>query len=683
MSEVTNEVPDRLHRFAPLGVIAAGLLAYANSFGAPFIFDDINGIANDPTLTRLSSSIVHTTRPLTRLTFHLQYRFGLIQPADYRIGNVLIHILAGLFLLGVVRRTLDRVAPAWTGYPRVLTGMLAAALWVAHPVQTESVTYLSQRAETLMGMLYLGSLYAFVRGCGSARPAGWFAASVAACLLGMGAKPVMVTAPLMILLYDRWFAAGSVATALRKRWPIHLALWLTLLLPACILSLPNESSSTTLGARDVTTPLYYFLTQQGVMLHYLRLAVWPVGLCLDYVWPVVASPARAAVPGLIMAALWGGSLWLAGRRSSIGFLALWFLLILLPSSSVIPIADCAVEHRLYLSLAGIAVGVVLAVWAAGDWLARRAILSASTAGMVAGLIVSGLLGVELGLTHERNRDYGSEERMWLDVIAKRPQNPKAYIGLTRALLLRGENEKVVEYCTRGLESLHGIAGTPLKALLEDRGTPHWPVRFTELFSYAALHDNCGLAQRALGRKDEALQHFMEAYRITPGSANVRVNLASMLFSLGRTAEALQHLRYVTKMYPNDVSAQRSLGEAYFVLGDLTRAIPEYRRALEIKPDDGTTLSRLAWILATAPDARLRDGRAACGFADRLMKLSGASSSAAAWDVAAAAYAEAGDFQRAVAAQESAVALPVAPESGGRMKARLERYRAGKPYRDDR
>ena len=150
----------------------------------------------------------------------------------YHVVNLAIHILGALVLYGVVRRTLlcASLRQRYGDEARWLA-LAVALIWVVHPLQTESVTYLIQRTESLMGLFFLLTLYCVIRGSTSSGRRGWYAAAVVCCALGMGSKEVMVVAPLTVLLYDRAFLSGSFREALRARAALYAGLfgcWLVL-----------------------------------------------------------------------------------------------------------------------------------------------------------------------------------------------------------------------------------------------------------------------------------------------------------------------------------------------------------------------------------------------------------------------------------------------------------------------
>ena len=268
-------------------IVGAGILAWSNSFSVPFLYDDIRNIAENARALGLdpeseapfpSAEAGHSSRPVAQWTFIANYALGGPDFRGYHAVNLLIHILAGLALFGVVRRTLasksmgDRFGPHATPL-----ALVAALLWLVHPLQTESVTYVVHRYESLMGLFFLLMLYCAVRGIES-DGRGWLAASVLFCALGMGTKERMVVAPVMVLLYDRAFVSGTFREALRQRRFFYLGLAATWAVLAVIVL---RATSVPGGLGFGVTPLEYARIQIPAVVHYLRLVVWPQPLVLD------------------------------------------------------------------------------------------------------------------------------------------------------------------------------------------------------------------------------------------------------------------------------------------------------------------------------------------------------------------------------------------------------------------
>ena len=295
-------------------VVLAGIAVYSNAICCPFVFDDEPDIVDNASIRRIwplwSPMVLRsggrtylTSRPAANFLFAMNYAAGRLNPRPYHLTNITIHLLAGLVLLGIVRRTLG--LPKVQGrFGRAALPLAAAValLWTLHPLQTAAVTCTVQRYESLMGLFYLLSLYASIR-CGtSARPGRWAAAAVGAAMLAMGTKEVAVSLPIVILLYDRALLAGSFAGALRKRRGLYVGL-----AAAWVLWLALQAFAPPRCWAGYGLPVAwheYARSQPGVILHYLRLAFWPRPLVLDYAWPVGGLPARSC-PARSSWAAWG------------------------------------------------------------------------------------------------------------------------------------------------------------------------------------------------------------------------------------------------------------------------------------------------------------------------------------------------------------------------------------------
>ena len=336
-------------------VVLAGLAAYSNSFTGVFIFDDERVIVDNDAIRSLwpvGPLLTDASRPVATLTLAVNYFFGELDVFGYHLVNLAIHLMAGLVLFGLVRRTLMLV-PRYSTQRMVPDGLAFAVsiIWLVHPLGTESVTYIVQRSESLMSLFYLLCLYSVLRGSGAERSWPWYVAATMACWLGMGTKQVMVTAPLVVLLYDRVFLATSWKEILRRRWAVYVSfapalVWLVA--STFLTTTRTERVSAGFGMLQISS-LDYLGTQGGVILHYLRLAFWPDRLCLDYAWPVAERPLAILLPGAVVAVLVVASIVALRSHPRLGFLGLSFFLILAPTSSIMPINELAFEHRMWRS----------------------------------------------------------------------------------------------------------------------------------------------------------------------------------------------------------------------------------------------------------------------------------------------------------------------------------------------
>ncbi len=528
---------------AVLGLVVAALLAWANSFSGPFVFDDRPAILANPTLANFVTALspprdggTVAGRPLVNLTFAFNRALSGTDVRSYHGVNLLIHLLAALTLFGVVRRTVAALSPRFPS-PGSAVGVAfaAALLWLVHPLQTAAVTYVIQRAESLMALCLLLTLYGFVRG--------WRWLSVVACLAGMFCKEVMAVAPIIILLYDRTFVTGTFRAALRGSWRYYLALAATWLPLAWLVS-TNAARAGTAGFTGKIAPLDYALTSCGAIVHYLALAFWPRGLVFDYGTPLVTSFSAVGPQVLFLAGLVVVTVVGLRRGRALGFLGACFFLVLAPSSSLVPVATQTIaEHRMYLPLAALAIGVALGLY---RLLRHRAVLAAVALALP--LTVA---------TARRNTDYRDALTLWSDTAQKRPDNARAQNQVGNELALAGRHAEAVAHFE-----------TALRLAPDD----------------AEVHNNLGNVLSATGRAGAALPHYEASVRLKPASAPAQLNLAQALRQAGRATEAIAHYEAAESIAPLDADAQSGLGVALAEAGRAAEAIPRYESALRLKSD---------------------------------------------------------------------------------------------------
>jgi len=577
------------------GVIAlAVLFAYGGSLSAPFVFDSASIIAYNPTLRHLASALrpphdgsTVDGRPLLNLSLAINYAISGTQVWSYHALNLLIHILAGFTLFGIVRRTLLQLAadgvftlkradagdlPSRSMRKKkksermgerdagpYFVAFATALLWTLHPLQTESVTYIVQRAESMMGLFYFLTLYCFIRGAEDtgestdgrpARPRStpvatliWFGLSVLACLCGMATKEVMVSAPVVVFLYDRTFLSGSFAEAWRRRKRVFIALASTWILLA-VLAIGSASRSGTAGLGVSLRWSDYAFTQVYAIGHYLQLALWPSPLVFDYGTAVVTQPSLVFPAAIVVTLLVVGTLVALVRRPILGFLGFWFLAILAPTSLVPVATQTIAEHRMYLPLAALAVLAALAIAHMPGKGGRAAVLA-----------LAAVLGMA---TARRNDAYASEETLWRDNIAKKPDDARAYNNLGNALYMMGRIPEAAEQYGHALQ-------------LQPDNNPEAQYNL----------GNCFLEENRL---PEALSHFSEAVRLAPDNSGAHNNFGKALAESGRLPEAMVQFRDALQINPNDAEAHNNVGTLWYLMGRKPEAIAEYEEALRINPN---------------------------------------------------------------------------------------------------
>jgi tetratricopeptide (TPR) repeat protein len=678
--------PTRAGKFIPAIIVAAGIVAYLNSLHAPFIFDDRWHIVENVRIRRLwppGEILTHSSRPVVHLSLALNYALGGLNPWGYHAFNVGIHILAALILYGVLRRTFlsSPLRPRWGAAAPWLAG-LTALIWLVHPLQTESVTYTIQRGESLMGLFYLLTLYSLIRLDGSPLNAiAWKAAAVASCLLGMACKGVIATAPVVVLLYDRAFLSPSWRELVRRRKGLYAALAATwLVYPVLLAQAPAEWRESAGFGYVGPSPLVYAMTQPSVILHYLRLALWPDQLCLDYGWPPVRGIGEAWAPGVVIGGLLAASVWAWRRKPAGGFLGAWFFLILMPTSSFLPIADIAVEHRMYLPLAAVVVlGVVGMVLVGQRGPAKGPIRIPVYAWVAGSLIVVGMAA----LTVRRNSDYSSELAMWEDTVRTSPGNPRAQYDVAVNLERAGQIQAAIAHYRTAIQlkpeyvdALNNLGHALSMAGRAADGMIYLQRALAIKPDLAEAHGNLGYALAQTGKLRDAAPEFEQALRIKPDYAEAHSNLGIVLALEGRTQDAIGQWQQALRLNPELVDAHNNLAYALAQTGRTREALVHYDQALRIKPDDAQTLTRAASLLATAEPPNGGDPGRAVALAERACQLTGYRD-AGYLDTLAISYAAADRFDEALKTGRNALQLARSAGQAGlarEIEARLQHYR---------
>ncbi len=572
-------------RWVLLLIVVAGCVVYANSFGVPFVFDDYNAIVSNLRIRELWPGPLMAARPVVELSLALNYALGGLAVVGYHAFNVAAHVACALVLFDLTRRTLLVTATA-PGHESAIAGV-AALIFVVHPLQTEAVTSVIGRSEVLVALWYLATLDLFLAGFMRPQRRGLlWPAAVLCCALGMATKPVMVSAPLAALLVRRLAARRaeppsvvSFARDAPAREPPVTGSWAPLagffatwgVLAYLVLHRSNPGA----GLDIDISPWRYLLTQLGVTWHYMRLLVWPTGQTADYDWPLATDPLAAtvvvpAIGWLIVLAL---LVWLVRNgRAAAAFWLGFVLLTLAPSSTIVPIADLAVEHRMYLPVGGFAV------------LGTLAIGGATRAAPRLGLAIAAVAVVALGVaTIQRNTVWRDPVTLWENALAHAPLKARIYRNLQHAYEQRGDQANAARVA---------VAETRALERLRDR-RPRDPDVLTAL----------GNAYARQGRPQEGLELVSEAVRIAPADAVSRAAYGSLLLQVGRNDDAVVQLEMAEALadeqsdwVARDVmrSIRTNLGWAYAAVGREQDAVRVLRLAAS---DDGVSaLNNLGSIL---------------------------------------------------------------------------------------
>ena len=590
-----------------LVILLAGFLAYANTFGAPFVFDDLKAILHNPVIQDLGNYLPggagHADNPrrfVGYFTFALNYHFGGFDVAGYHLFNIAVHLCTALLVYVLIRLTFrtpvmsrSRLAPQ-TG----TVALLAALLFVVHPVQTQAVTYIVQRLTSLATMFYLLSMALYVAGRLRLESRGpkpesgetphesritgysflfFFVGSILFGLLAMKTKEIAFTLPLAALLYEACFFQGGW----RRRLLLVSPLLLTLpLIPGSILLAGGDSPENEvvaleqqLRAHSEIPRWHYLITQFRVILTYMRLLFLPIGQSVDYDYPLYTT--FFTPPVFLSAALLAGLLGLAAYlfragsrmgdlsrppRAELRFLAFglfWFFLTLSVESGLVPIADVIAEHRLYLPSAGIAIAVAITVLLAVQ--NTTAILRGRIPLLLVAIAIFGLAVA----TWQRNQVWASHSSLWEDTVRKSPGKGRPWYNL----------------------GTHQMAGGQLAEAI--RSLSQSVVNDPE---FADAWHNLGLAYLMSGHNQQSLAPLQRAVSLKPELDDAVVNLSIALILTRRPAEALAFLEPLRNKLPVRPDVRYNLGLAYLALADLPAAQGELVALSRISPDLAASLA---------------------------------------------------------------------------------------------
>jgi Flp pilus assembly protein TadD len=586
---------------------AVGFAVFWNSLPAPFTFDDDHAIVINEQIRHISTSLSPTEqgsplagRPVVSLTFAINYALGGLNVRGYRLVNIAIHVVNALLLFAIAARTLRVRGVA--NAPGLAFAI--ALIWMVHPLVTEPVDYVSQRTELMMATFFLATVYfggsavARHRSDDGTRPTyradgTRLTVSVICCALGMACKETMVVAPIIVLLYDRIFAFESFREVVRRRGGYYAALCATwLVLVVLLWSSPRGDSAGFMGAS--VSPWTYLLNQSAMIVRYLRLALWPRGLVLDYGEPAHVTFGEVAPYMLAVAALLAGTMVALVRNWPVGFLGAWFFLTLAPTSSIMPIStEVGAERRMYLPLMAMVALVVVAMSQALTGAARtfqvREGRSADLEGpsrwwMTAAVVVVALLSIA---TIQRNAEYRSGLTLWQTVLDRWPPHARAHRNLAAELKLANRRDEEIEHlraAVKDLPELRTVLGLELLALGRNAEAAD------ELRIYLRDHprdadawSNLGNALDAFGSRDEALDAFTRAVAINPDNGLSQRNLALQYLQSNDFNNAVAHAREGVRLTPGDPEAHNLLGLSLIGQQKVDEAIAEFRASLRLQP----------------------------------------------------------------------------------------------------
>jgi tetratricopeptide (TPR) repeat protein len=569
-------------RALPVFVIALlGVLAYSNTFQVPFQLDDDTYIRENP-LTRDFGYFGRLTKPdghqeltdvrlnlrtryIAFLTFRANYMLGGFTPVGYHVVNLTVHIINALlvYAFALLLFATPALESSRLKQHAGKIAFLASLLFVAHPVQTQAVTYISQRFASLATLFYVLSLTTYLRSrlsTGNARYI-FFALSVVSAIAAMKTKEISFTLPLVIALAEFMFFKGSIRRRIILLTPLLLTM---LIIPLSLIDIERplgEAIGDSTKTQETISRQSYLITQPRVLVTYLRLLVLPINQNLDYDYPVFGSPftPEVFVSCVLLLAIAGlGAYCLARCRSSsldlrlVAFGVFWFFITLSVESSVIALADVIFEHRLYLP----SVGIFSAAATGAFMLFGR--LRGNKPGIPAAALLVLVPLVFACATYARNNVWATQLGLWSDVVRKSPSQVRAHGNVARAYQDMGLLDKAIEHYRLALKLNPDIA---------------------------EAHNNLGNIYHTMGQTGEAIKHFNRAISLKPNLTMAYYNLGIIHLNNGQFDMAIKNFKTALKLNPYHSETHNNLGVAYSNKGLSGMAVEHFKTALKLKPEN--------------------------------------------------------------------------------------------------
>ena len=585
-------------------------LAYGNSFGNGFHYDDFHSLVDNPHVrsldhwraflsdpTAFSSTPDRAMyRPLVLVSYAFNYRLGGYAVGGYHLVNWLVHLGSALAVFALARAL---TAGAWAA----LAGALVFAL---HPLCSEPVNYISSRSESLCALFFLLGLVGYVRGrAGDSR---WLLSGLLCFALALLAKSVALVLPVALLWYELVNGPRERGLRPRRLVGIHLAHWLVAVL---YLWMARTWLGDSLG-EPVRSFSVQWITQVKAMAYYAYLAFFPVRLSVEQPFSVSESLMAATVLSALAALCSLAYFALRGRGAALHILG-WALLPLLPSS-LMPLNVLVNDHRMYLPLALLCVGLACAVeWPRG----KRAVLVAACVGLVA----------FVGINRSRNAVWLDERSLWQDAVDKAPFAYRAHMHLGEALEQQGARalalahfERAVQYGPEAAEPHYNLGnalrvrGRFEEALAVYGASLQARAHFAPaLLNRAALLQDLdryeeaeALLQRGLaegigaraelwrrlgvlfakgGRYQQAEATLRQALQDDPALVEAQYNLGNVYFEMGQVETAMRAYESVLRAQPAHAGARRNWGEHLLKTGEYGRAEALFSEGLRLRPDE--------------------------------------------------------------------------------------------------
>lgn len=593
-------------KFAIFILLCLGIIIYSNSFDSSFHFDDHLSIVSNLSIRSLGNIQkiwdFWPTRFITYLSVALNYFFSNLNVFGYHLVNLVIHLSASVLTWYFIMLIFSTPVIKQEKISRQanLIAFIAAAIFLSHPIQTQAVTYIIQRATSLAAFFCLLCLAFYIKarlleGKYPKSPLWkiYHFSSILFAGLAMFTKETAVILPLLVVLCEFCFFKQEKAIAKKRLSPFLITLVIVPL--TMIFTKSVNFAEMRLASEPVSgiSPIGYLLTEFRVIVTYLRILFFPINQNLDYDFRI--SRSSLDLPTTISLLLLSAILFIAvkifRKYRIISFSIFWFFITLLPESSIIPIKDVIFEHRLYLSMVGFSIFLVSSLFY---------LLGEKKTGLIAMLLAVIVVAYSI-LTYARNYAWKDEITLWSDTIKKSPKKARSYCERGNAYRDKGrfveaiaDFNKAIEmdprfanaYNNRGVLCVN--IGKPYDAIADfNRAIKIDPNPY---FSYY----NRGNAYKELNRLDVAISDYTKAIQIKHDFALAFHNRGSAYYDQGRLDEAISDYSQAVRIEPNLSLSYLNRGNAYKEQGKLDSAISDYTRAIQIEPKlAGAYLNRAA------------------------------------------------------------------------------------------
>jgi Flp pilus assembly protein TadD len=625
-------------------------IVFGQTLGHPFVqYDDQNYVYENPEITAgltrhglvaaFSGLHARNWHPLTTISHMLDCQLFGLNPVGHHFSSVLFHTLAALLLFSVLR--------AMTG--ALWRSAFVAAVFAIHPLRVESVAWVAERKDVLSALFFMLTLSAYVHYARqpSVRRYLWIVLLFA---LGLMAKPMLVTLPLLLLLLDYWPLARNQKG--KPGWGKLIAEKIPLFFLSLLAAIATLIAQRTTISYSEELPLTWRIGN-GLLscVAYMGQMIWPAKLAVFY--PHAADRLSSWQVALVILVMGGiSALAFAWRKTRpyLGVGWLWYLIALLPVIGFIQVGlQGRADRYTYLPQIGLYIALT---WALADWSLRshkrRVILAGAVVVIVGGLVWQAQIQTSY---------WSSTESLWKHALEVTTDNDVAHYNVAALLLKRGQVDEAISHYEKALN------------IRSDNRETHYHL------SVALLHGSLGNALTRKDRLEEALVHYRKAVELRDDFADAHSNLASLLARKGETVEAIAHYEKALAIPPEDAPSHLVLAPLLLQLGRKNEALAHYRRALEIAPDSVEVLTAFSWVLATSSDRALRNGSEAVTLAEKANRLSNGKNPFA-LRALAASYAELGRLPEAADTAQRALQSTRDPDLARSLERDIQSYQSG-------